>query len=355
MIGVHAENLHLLASSFDVGLRLFGIGLRLLVFALGDCVMIKEILRSREFLLLQLVIGKRLLIVGESAGEVTTFKRGKNLALVHVVPRTDSHLDDSPTAEVETCIAKLLALAQADKGPVPLDLVTDYQLVWALYNKKLQPRLQLELAQKSLDQLALESKQPSDDRTSSKTDNEDRAFWVPYNKFSGYFWEADAYVRLQQADKAQDALRHADAALQALKSQINGKDDFRKAYARQESSYWLAEARLAELQGQKLDAMAYYESALLARLDSGSLPVPGEKDDLAHDAHQLWASLGGSDESWKLWYTRRADAIAAQSHLTWENTTDPLPAFQLADLQGKTWQLADLKGKVVFLNFWASY
>jgi hypothetical protein len=265
------------------------------------------------------------------------------------------HLDDSPTAEVETCIAKLLALAQADKGPVPLDLVTDYQLVWALYNKKLQPRLQLELAQKSLDQLALESKQPSDDRTSSKTDNEDRAFWVPYNKFSGYFWEADAYVRLQQADKAQDALRHADAALQALKSQINGKDDFRKAYARQESSYWLAEARLAELQGQKLDAMAYYESALLARLDSGSLPVPGEKDDLAHDAHQLWASLGGSDESWKLWYTRRADAIAAQSHLTWENTTDPLPAFQLADLQGKTWQLADLKGKVVFLNFWASY
>jgi hypothetical protein len=122
------------------------------------------------------------------------------------------HLDDSPTAEVETCIAKLLALAQADKGPVPLDLVTDYQLVWALYNKKLQPRLQLELAQKSLDQLALESKQPSDDRTSSKTDNEDRAFWVPYNKFSGYFWEADAYVRLQQADKAQDAHRHADAA-----------------------------------------------------------------------------------------------------------------------------------------------
>ena len=101
--------------------------------------------------------------------------------------------------------------------------------------------------------------------------------------------------------------------------------------------------------------MAYYESALLARLDSGSVPAPGEKDELAQDAHQLWALLGGSDASWKLWYTRRADRIAARSHLTWKNARDPLPPFQLADLQGKTWQLADLKGKVVFLNFWASY
>jgi thioesterase domain-containing protein len=147
----------------------------------------------------------------------------------------------------------------------------------------------------------------------------------------------------------------ADATLRALKSQINDKDDFRKAYARQESSYWQAEACLAELQGHKLDAMAYYESALLARLDSGSVPAAGEKDDLAHDAHQLWASLGGSDGSWKLWYVRRADAMVAQSHLTWESVQDPLPPFQLADLHGKTWQLDDLKGKIVFLNFWASY
>src|ERR1035437_6962152 len=31
-------------------------------------------------------------------------------------------LDDSPNAEVESCVAKMLALAQADKGPEPLDL-----------------------------------------------------------------------------------------------------------------------------------------------------------------------------------------------------------------------------------------
>jgi len=265
------------------------------------------------------------------------------------------NLDDSPTAEVESCVTKMLALAQADKGPERLDSVTDYQLLFALYNKKLKPQLQLELAQKALEQRALEFARPPDDRYSSKMVLEDGTFWRPYWKFSAYFYQADAYVRLKQAGAAQEILVQADAALRALKPQINDKDEFRKAYTGQESSYWLAEARLAELEGHQLDAMAYYQSALLARLDSGSVPAPGEKDDLAQDAHRLWASLGGSDESWKFWYTRRADAIAAQNHLTWESVQDPLPPFQLADLQGKTWQPSDLKGKVVFLNFWASF
>src|SRR5579862_3974316 len=80
------------------------------------------------------------------------------------------HLDDAPTAEVESCFAKVLALAQADKGPDPLDSVTDFQLAWVLYNKKLQPRRQLELAQKYLEQFAMESQQHRDDRYSSKND-----------------------------------------------------------------------------------------------------------------------------------------------------------------------------------------
>lgn len=264
------------------------------------------------------------------------------------------HLDDAPATEVESCIARMLVLAHADQGPGPLGFVTDLQLLYSLYNKKLQPERQLELAQNCLKQLGIASRQPPDDLYSSKKDIQAGAFWLTRSRFSACFYEADAYVRLKQADKAQRTLTQADAALHALKSQINGNGDFRKEYAGQESSFWLAQARLAQLQGHKLDAMAFYESALLARLDSGILPGPGERDDLAHDAHQLWASLGGSEESWKLWYTRRADAIVAQSSLTWENVHDPLPSFELLDLQGKTWQSTDLKGKVVFLNFWAS-
>ncbi|HLK66621.1 MAG TPA: hypothetical protein VKU19_24470 [Bryobacteraceae bacterium] len=265
------------------------------------------------------------------------------------------NLDDASDAELESCVAKMLVLARADKGPEPLDSVTDYQLLFPLYDRKLQPQRLLELAQKALEQREAESTRLPDDRYISKKAIEELSFWRPYWRSFAYFYEAEAYVRLKQAGNARDALAQADACLRVLKPQINEKDEFRKAYARQESSYWLAEAHLAEFEGHKVDAMAYYQSALLARLDSGSVPLAGEKDDLAHDAHQLWASLGGSEESWKRWYTRRADAVAAQSHLTWENAEEPLPPFQLADLQGKTWQLADLQGKVVFLNFWASW
>jgi hypothetical protein len=264
-------------------------------------------------------------------------------------------LDDAPAADVESCVAKLRSIAQAEKGPAPLDAVTDYQLLLALYNKKLLPSLQLELAQKALEQRDAELQRPPDDRYSSKRMIDANTFGRPFWRFSALFYQVDAHVRLKQAGKAQDALAQADAALRALKPQINGKDDLRKSYAGQESLYFLAEARLAELQGHKIDAMAYYQSALLARLDSGSFPAPGEKDDVAGEAHQLWASLGGTDESWKLWYTRRADALAAQRQLTWETVNEALPPFQLTDLQGKTWQPADLRGKVAFLNFWASY
>jgi hypothetical protein len=160
---------------------------------------------------------------------------------------------------------------------------------------------------------------------------------------------------LNQLDKAQAVLAQLDDRLQQLKSQAGSKDDRRQSLASQESSYWGCLARLAELQNRKVDAMAYYESALLARLDSGQLPAAGEKDELLDGARQRWTSLGGSDEGWKMWYGRRADALASKSHLTWETANDPLPAFELTDLKGKTWQLADLKGKVIFLNFWASW
>jgi hypothetical protein len=47
--------------------------------------------------------------------------------------------------------------------------------------------------------------------------------------------------------------------------------------------------------------------------------------------------------------------LANQAGLTWEDASLPLPAFELADLSGKTWNVAALKGKVTFMNFWASW
>src|SRR5215831_5979472 len=84
-------------------------------------------------------------------------------------------------------------------------------------------------------------------------------------------------------------------------------------------------------------------------------PATGEKDELADNAHQLWASLGGTDAGWKTWYGQRADELANLATLTWEETNQPLASFEIADLGGKTWGLASLRGKVTFLNFWAEW
>jgi len=104
-----------------------------------------------------------------------------------------------------------------------------------------------------------------------------------------------------------------------------------------------------------LDAMSFYENALLARLDAEQKPKAGHPDELAEDAKKLWASLGGTEAGWTMWYGRRADELARSNSLRWEEANETLPAFELTDMNGKTWNLEALKGKVTFLNFWASW
>jgi hypothetical protein len=265
------------------------------------------------------------------------------------------HLDNASPADVEACADRVMQVAEANGGPQPLDSYVYFSVAEALSKKHLQADREVEMARKGIDQLEAEIKQPPDDLYATAKDLDDQNFYNATQRAQGLFYKADGYLQLNQPDKAQGVLAQLDDRLQQLKSQAGNKDDRRKSLASQESSYWGGLARLAELQNRKVDGMAYYESALLARLDSGQLPAAGEKDELLDGARQLWTSLGGSDEGWKMWYGRRADALASQSHLTWETANDPLPAFELTDLKGKTWQLADLKGKVIFLNFWASW
>ena len=163
-------------------------------------------------------------------------------------------------------------------------------------------------------------------------------------------FEVDSYLKMGRAGEAQ-----LDVRLQDLKSLAQDKEDRQKECASQEAAYWGLMGRLGEMQNRTQDAMAFYENGLLARLEKGQKPETGEKDELADNARRLWAKLGGTDEGWKIWYARRADALATKSQLTWEKANEPLAAFELADLQGKTWKLADLKGKVTLLNFWATW
>ena len=263
-------------------------------------------------------------------------------------------LEDVPAADVEMAADQMLKVAISNAGPESPSSDSYSDAAEVLSKKHLEPERVVELAQKGLAKLEIESKEPTYD-LNSKENVDYFKFYRAYSRLQILGFEVDGYLQLKNADKAQLSLAQMDEWLQDLKALVGDNQTHKKSYARRLSAYWGQMAHEAELRGLKLDAMGFYENALLTRLDAEQKPEAGKKDELADDAHQLWASLGGTDEGWKLWYGRRADALANQSGLTWEDANLPLPTFELADLNGKAWNVAALKGKVTFLNFWASW
>jgi thiol-disulfide isomerase/thioredoxin len=126
---------------------------------------------------------------------------------------------------------------------------------------------------------------------------------------------------------------------------------------KEESGYWTRLARLAVLDGHRQDALLYYQRALQTRLKPPSYDEGKLTDNLMNESHALWKELGGTETAWAVWSKPPAEAAKAAdaSEARWEKPTQTLPAFQLADLSGKTWRLEDLKGKVVLINLWATW
>jgi hypothetical protein len=265
------------------------------------------------------------------------------------------HLEDVPTAEVLAAVDEATKVMMSNAGPEGPGSNDYFNIAEVLSKKHLQPERVVEMAQKGLAKWEIDSKEPYYDTYATKENLEDNKFYNAYSRLQGMGFEADGYLQLKQTDKVQLLLTQLDERLDDFKSLAGDKQERKRTYTGQLAAYWGLMAREAELQGRKLDAMAFYENALLTRLDAQQKPETGVKDELADNAHQLWAGLGGSDEGWKLWYARRADALANQATLTWEDANQPLATFELADLRGKNWTTASLKGKVTFLNFWASW
>jgi len=247
---------------------------------------------------------------------------------------------------------KVMTSNAGPEGPGSYDY---FNVAEVLSMKHLEPERVVEIAQKGLAQWEIESKEAYYDLYATQENLDGNKFYQAYSRLQGIGFETDGYLQLKQPDKAQLLLSQMDARLQDLKSLAGDKQDRKKSYARRLASYWGLMARQAELHTRKLDAMAFYENALLTRLDAQQKPETGMKDELADNAQQLWASLGGTEEGWQLWYGRPANELANQATLTWQDANNPLPTFELADLSGKTWNNASLKGKVTFLNFWASW
>lgn len=290
-------------------------------------------------------------------------KHPKSLSVWDSRMRAMEGLDDVPAADCAATFDKRLQLEEANTRPLPLYWYTYLELADFLSQKNVEPAGEVEMGQKGLDTIEAEwenAAQRDLDSTKDDLDYYPNFYW-PAMKARALLYEAEGYTRLNQPREALAALGKANLQLQALNSdmtadesrrQLNGRNT---VYHRCEYRYWQGVARVAQLQARNTDAMAYYQSALVSRLESDQMPSPGDKDDLANEAHQLWLKLGGTEDGWNGWYGQRANILASHPHLVWETAQESLPPFRLTDLHGKTWQLGDLKGKVVFLNFWASW
>src|ERR1700735_2855594 len=85
----------MLSCRYQLGFGYLRVAMSLLVILLRDGVVRKEIFRAGEGLLFYLGIHSSFVIIRDSAGKIAALKQGEQLALFHVVGRTDFHLDDS--------------------------------------------------------------------------------------------------------------------------------------------------------------------------------------------------------------------------------------------------------------------
>jgi thiol-disulfide isomerase/thioredoxin len=117
--------------------------------------------------------------------------------------------------------------------------------------------------------------------------------------------------------------------------------------SQREAEYWKWKATLAEDEGRKLDAVAYYRRA--AEAAPGDFN-PQERLAMIAAVQRVWNDLGGTAEAFEAWSS--GSVVQATR---WVSTSRQMPAFSLQDLEGQSFRLADLGGKTLFINVWATW
>lgn len=112
-------------------------------------------------------------------------------------------------------------------------------------------------------------------------------------------------------------------------------------------------ARLAEVDGRTADALAYYQAALRERGKSPLIYRGVPQEDVSADARAFFFKSGGTEAGFATWTTAANPAELTEGR--WETPKKGLPAFELTDLQGKSWKLKELRGKSLLINLWATW
>jgi thiol-disulfide isomerase/thioredoxin len=119
---------------------------------------------------------------------------------------------------------------------------------------------------------------------------------------------------------------------------------------------WLnSSGKLAEAEGRKMDAIAFYTKAIAL----------GARDpEMAKRARTLWDQMDGTKDGWDSLTVMTPPpskpapkpAINAVYQIApWTSVGKPLLEMNILDVTGRTWTLDDLRGKTTFVTTWATW
>ncbi|MGA2588402.1 MAG: redoxin domain-containing protein [Bryobacteraceae bacterium] len=164
---------------------------------------------------------------------------------------------------------------------------------------------------------------------------------------------ADAAIELKDFDLARSTLSKLRKWLDTDFPKYYDQDPM--SFPDREGRYLLLMARLAQSEGRKLDALAYYHQLIANPVYVREYAGPVDT------AHNLFKELGGSDEAWAVWSkpqpwpADKPDPPRGWPIMAWNVLNRTLPELHVPDAAGRIWTLADFKAKTTFVFLWATW
>jgi thiol-disulfide isomerase/thioredoxin len=173
----------------------------------------------------------------------------------------------------------------------------------------------------------------------------ERGRWAVASLWDSRRLLAEVRAELGELEAARELLAALEDELERMRPADGAPAEDSGQYDYRAGSFWRASARLADRQGRKLDAVAFY-------LKSNRFGRPRGAEDPVERARELWRELGGTDAGWRSF---SFGDLEIETPSPWKERGEALAAFELTDLAGRTWSLAELRGKKVFANLWATW
>ncbi|MGA2149216.1 MAG: TlpA disulfide reductase family protein [Bryobacteraceae bacterium] len=164
-----------------------------------------------------------------------------------------------------------------------------------------------------------------------------------------------AEIQLKQFDQAHATIARIHGWLEGDFKRYFDQDPL-ETFPDYTAKYFLFSADLARAEGEKTDALAFYQRLLTNPYYLREYAHPAR----LYDAHALWQEMGGTEEGWAAFSEVPPLAEGVPSgykgvaFLPWVAVDYKLPDMNLSSLDSRPWTNRDFEGKATIVYLWAS-